>query len=167
MIISTLITQASPQYISNFIVKENLTQNGKLAIIAVDASEKPMENISGTFLFTLNGFQQDLAFHDGIAVVKHPLESSTFVFFKHKNQENSIGKLYYIYKSEAGMKPIKIYGMLLLIIPAAILLVAYAFKRFLFTFVLLALVFVYFNYSKGLDFSKILESTLMTIKNMI
>ncbi|SMG19710.1 hypothetical protein [Sphingobacterium psychroaquaticum] len=168
IILTTLcLAQAKPQYITNFTVKENLTQNGKLAIIAVDSLDKPMENINGTFVFNLNGFQQELAFHDGVAVVKHPLESSTFVFFKHKNQEKSVGKLYYIYKSDTGLKPVKIYGMLLLLIPAIILLIAYSFKRFLSTFVILAILYFYFSYSKGLDLSKILESTFMTIKNLI
>lgn len=165
LITSTISLYAQPQRINNFIVKENLTQNSKLAIIAVDSAEAPQENINGTFLFNLNGFQQELSFHDGVAVVKHPLESSTFVFFKHKNQDNSVGKLYYIHKSETGLKPFKIYGMLLLIIPAALLLVGYLFKRFLTMFVILAVVYAYFHYSKGLDFSKIVETIFMGLKS--
>ena len=165
LLLTTMASQAAPQYISNFIVKENLTQNGKLAIIAVDSLDNPMERINGTYLFSINGFEQQLAFHDGIAVVKHPLESSTFVFFKHKNQENSVGKLYYIYKSNESLKPIKIYGMLLLIIPALLLLIGYTFKRLLSTIVVLAIIYAYFNYSKGLDLSKVFESAFMALKN--
>lgn len=164
---STMLAAAQPQRIANFIVKENLTQNGKLAIIAVDSAEQPLENINGTFVFELNGFQQDLSFHDGVAVVKHPLASSTFVFFKHKNQDDSVGKLYYIHKSEQALKPFKIYGLLLLIIPAALLLVGYLFKRFLTVLVVLALVYAYFNYSKGLDLSKIIESIFIAIKGLL
>ncbi len=165
VIVSITSLHAQTQRIDNFIVKENLTQNGKLAIIAVDSAETPQENINGTFIFNLNGFQQELSFHDGIAVVKHPLESSTFVFFKHKNQDNSVGKLYYVHKSSTGLKPIKIYGLLLLIIPVALLLIGYLFKRFLTMFVVLALVYAYFHYAKGLDLSKILESIFMALKN--
>lgn len=167
MLTFSLVSFGQPQQINNFIVKENLTQNGKLAIIAVDSLEKPLESINGTFLFNLNGFQQDLIFHDGIAVVKQALESSNFVFFKHQNKDKSVGKLYYVHKSEKGLKPIKIYGMLLLIIPAGILLIAYAFKRFIGTFVVLALVYAYFHYSKGLDFSKIIESIFLGLKNLL
>ncbi|MFD1768138.1 hypothetical protein [Sphingobacterium suaedae] len=159
--------QAQAQRIDNFMVKENLTQNGKLAIIVIDSTERPVESISGTFVFSLNGFQQDLVFHDGIAVVKHPLESSTFVFFKHKNGQKSIGKLYYVHKADKELKPFKIYGLLLLIIPAAILLVAYLFKRFLAAFAILALIYVYFHYAKGLDLSKILESIFSALKEFL
>ncbi|WP_437921740.1 hypothetical protein [Sphingobacterium sp. LRF_L2] len=166
LLLTYLTTDAQPQRIDNFIVEENLTKNGKLAIIAVDSAEKPLENINGTFVFNLNGFQQDLAFHDGIAVVKHPLESSTFVFFKHKNQEKSVGKLYYVHKSAQSLKPFKIYGALLLIIPGAILLIAYLFKRFLTTFVVLAVLYAYFHYTKGLDLSKIFESILFGLKGL-
>lgn len=162
-----MVVQAQEQRIDNFIVKENLTQNGKLAIIAVDSAETPKEDINGTFVFNLNGFQQDLSFHDGVAVIKQPLESSTFVFFKHQNQHDSVGKLYYVHKSETGLKPFKIYGMLLLVIPVALLLIGYLFKRFLTMFVILAIIYAYFHYSKGLDFSKILESVFMGLKSFL
>ena len=159
--------QAQPQRIDNFIVKENLTQNGKLAIIALDSAEQPMEHINGTFIFNLNGFQQDLRFHDGVGVVQDPLESSTFVFFKHKNQINTVSKFYYIHKKDNELKPFKINGLLLLFIPVVVLLIAYLFKRFLATFVVMALVYAYFHYSKGLDLSTMLESILDALKSLI
>lgn len=167
IVVSVAFAHAQPQRIDNFIVKENLTQNGKLAIIALDSTEQPMERINGTFVFNLNGFQQDLRFHDGVGVVQHPLESSTFVFFKHKNQENTVSKLYYIHKKDGQLKPFKINGLLLLLIPVAILLIAYLFKRFLATFVVLALVYAYFHFSKGLDLSHTLESILDALKNLL
>lgn len=165
--LSIASAQAQPQRIDNFIVKENLTQNSKLAIIALDSAEQPLERINGTFVFNLNGFQQDLQFHDGVAVVQQPVESSTFVFFKHKNQEKTVSKLYYIHKKDSELKPFKINGLLLLLIPLAILLIAYMFRRFLLTFVILALLYAYFHFSKGLDFSNIMESILEALKNLI
>lgn len=165
--LSVASAQAQPQRIDNFIVKENLTQNSKLAIIALDSAEQPLERIDGTFVFNLNGFQQDLRFHDGVAVVQQPVESSTFVFFKHKNQEKTVSKLYYIHKKNSELKPFKINGLLLLFIPLAILLIAYLFRRFLVTFVVLALVYAYFHFSKGLDFSNIMESILDALKSLI
>lgn len=159
--------QAQPQRIDNFIVKENLTQNAKLAIIALDSAEQPLERINGTFVFNLNGFQQNLQFHDGVAVVQQPVESSTFVFFKHKNQQKTVSKLYYIHKKDSELKPFQINGLLLLFIPLAILLIAYLFRRFLVVFIILALVYAYFHFSKGLDFSNIAESILDALKNLI
>lgn len=163
---SVASAQGQQLRIDNFTVKENLTQNSKLAIIALDSAEQPLERINGTFVFNLNGFQQDLQFHDGVAVVQQPVESSTFVFFKHKNQEKTVSKLYYIHKKESELKPFKINGLLLLLIPLAILLVAYMFRRFLVTFFILALVYAYFHFSKGLDFSNIMESILDALKNL-
>ncbi len=165
--VSVVLGHAQPQYIENFIVKENLTQNGKLAIIAVDSMEKPKELINGTFSFSLNGFQQQLKFHDGVAVVQQPLESSTFVLFKHKNQEKSIAQLYFIHKSDSELKPFKIYGLLLLIIPAFVLLIAYLFKRFIVTLVVLGLIYAYIHYAKGLDFMQIIESILHNLQSFI
>lgn len=164
---SVTYLSAQPQRIDNFIIKENLTQNRKLAIIAIDGTDQPLERINGTFVFSVNGFQQDLRFHDGVAVVQQPIESSTFVFFKHKNQEKTVSKLYYIYKKDDSLNPFKINGLLLLIIPLAVLLVAYMFRRFLVTFIILALIYAYFHFSKGLDFSNIMESMLDTLKNLI
>src|SRR5690606_6041297 len=122
---------AQKQRIQNFLVKENLTQNGKLAIIAVDSAERPLETVNGTFIFSINGFQQDLDFHDGIAVVKHPLETSTFVFFKHKNQATTMGKLYYIHKQNNELKPFKIPELFLLTTPARLLLFGSLFNPFM------------------------------------
>lgn len=164
---SAIAAHAQPQRIDNFIVKENLTQNGKLAIIAIDSVEEPMESVNGTFVFNLNGFQQDLRFHNGVGVVQHPLESSAFVFFKHKNRVNTVSKLYYIHKKDNELKPFKISGLLLLLIPVFVLLIAYIFKRFLVTFVVLALVYAYFHYSKGLDLSTMFESISDALKNLL
>jgi len=163
----TLPAFASGQYqrIQQFVVKENLTANGKIAIIAVDSVENADESINGTFKFTINGFEQKLDFHEGVAVPSHPIDGSTFVYFKHKNQEGSVGKLYFLYNKDNKITPIKINGMLLLIIPALILLIAYTFKRFLSTFVVLAVIYAYFSYSKGLSMIQLLESAYQTLKN--
>ena len=162
-----ILTWGQYQRIDNFIVKENLTANGKIAIIAVDSAETVNENINGTFKFSINNFEQSLAFHDGVAVPAHPINGSTFAFFKHKNQQTSISKFYFLYKTDKEITPIKISGLLLLLIPAVLLLVAYMFKRFLTTFVVLALIYAYFSYSKGLSFMQLLESAYHTLKNFI
>lgn len=160
------LVSAQSILIDDFIVKENLSQNGKLAIIAVDSYEKADSQIQGTFAFSINGFQQRLLFSDGVAVMNDPIESSTFVFFKHKNQSKEIGRFYFIRKSDKGLTPYKLSGLMLILIPIVILLIAYVFKRFLMVFVTLAVVFVYLHFSKGLDMSQVLESFFFSIKGL-
>lgn len=152
--------------IDNFQIKESLTGNGKIAIIATDSLDNPNENIKGTFKFSINGFEQSLAFHNGVAVPTDPIDGSTFVYFKHKHQDKSTGKLYFLYKKEKEITPIKINGLLLIIIPAIILFIAYAFKRFIGTFVVLVLVYGYFSFSKGLSISQIIESSIEVLKKL-
>jgi len=166
-LVPPLCLHAQQQRIDNFIVRENLTRNGKLAIIAVDSADRPSEHIDGTFGFGLNGFQQELVFHGGVAVVQHPLESSAFVFFKHQNHEKSIGRFYYVHKSDDGLYPIQVQGWLLLIVPVALLLIAYAFKRFIVVFIVIAAVFAYFHYTKGLAVSQLLESIFLSVRDLV
>ena len=161
------LTWGQYQVIENFIVKENLTSNGKVAIISVDSAENVNENINGTFKFSINSFEQSLTFHDGVAVPSHPIDGSTFALFKHKNQHTSINKLYFLYKTDKEITPIKISGLLLLLIPGALLLIAYMLKRFLTTLVVLVLVYGYFSYSKGLSIIQVLESAYHSVKNFI
>lgn len=163
LLLAPTLIWAQYQRIDNFIVKENLTSNGKVAIIAVDSVERADESINGTFKFSINGFEQSLEFHDGVAVPAHPIESSTFVYFKHKNLDSTTGRLYFLYKKDSEITPVKINGLLLLVIPVLILLIAYVFKRFLVTFLILAIAYGYFSYSKGLEPLKLLESAYHTI----
>ena len=159
--------QSTTQRIDNFLIKENLTSNGKVAIVVVDSADIAQDKINGTFKFTINGFEQSLSFHDGVAVPTHAIESSTFVFFKHKNQDKTTGKLYFLYKKDNKITPIKINGLLLLIIPAVILLIAYTAKRLFSTFIILAVVYGYFSFSKGLSITQLLESAFHVLKNLI
>jgi hypothetical protein len=167
LLLIPFLGHAQMQKIENFIVKENLSGNGKLAIIAVDSTEKTNERINGTYKFSINGFTQDLQFHDGIGVPNDKIESSTFVFFKHKNQDRSKGRLFYIYKSDKGLSAFAISGLMFLIIPAVILLIAYAFKKLLLTAIVLAVCFFFFNHSQGLNISSIIESIFASLKNLI
>ncbi|MFZ4262362.1 hypothetical protein ACFRAE_09975 [Sphingobacterium sp. HJSM2_6] len=164
---ATFSLKAQQIQIRDFSVKENLSQNGKLAIIALDSLEKTDNSINGSFAFTINGFQQDLKFTDGVAVTSQSIKSSTFVFFKHENVAKDFGKLYFLRVTEQGITPYKIKGLFLIILPLAILFIAYIFKRFLVTLVILAIGYFYLNYSKGLDLKQVLESIIMGIKDLI
>lgn len=152
--------------INNFEVKESLTGNSKIAIIATDSVDKADESINGTFKFSINGFEQTLAFHHGVAVAAHPIDGSTFVYFKHKNQDKSTGKLYFLYKKDNEITPIKINGLLILVVTAILLIIAYSFKRFITTFIILAVIYSYFSFSKGLSIFQILESAVEVVKNL-
>ena len=90
--------QAQTVMINNFLVKEHLLKNSKLAIIAADSVDKPIETVNGTFLFTLNGFRQELKFNDGIAVAPQQIEKSSFVYLKHENEAGTHSRLYYVIK---------------------------------------------------------------------
>ncbi len=154
------------RHIHHFDVVETLTKNDKLAVIATDSAGQPQENIQGTFQFTVNGFKHDLAFEEGVAVVPQPMEKSAFVFIKHVNQAGSNGKLFYVYKSNSGIRPIHIPWYYLIIVPLLIIFIAYLFKRLLIFAVLLLIGLFIFNYSKGLDFSNLIETLTHGIRSL-
>ncbi len=153
--------------INHFIIKENLIQNGKLAIIATDADEIPNESISGTYQFVINGFQQELKFNEGVAITPQAIETSVFVFIKHRNQNGSHGRLYYVLKNENGLNPIAINWYYLILIPAVILLIAYLFKRLMVLAIVILIGLFIFNYSKGLNLESIFETIVHGIKGLI
>jgi len=167
MLISPIISWAQQATIRDFIIKENLSQNGKLAIIAVDSLEKTNNAINGTYPFSINGFLQNLNFKDGVAVTDHPIESSTFVFFNHKTSTKELGKLYFLRVSDNEITPYKINGFLLIIVPLLILYIAYKFKRFLITLFLIGAIYFYLNHSKGLDITQMIQDTLVKLKDLI
>lgn len=150
--------------INHFIVKENLIKNGKLAIIATDANENPLDSISGTYQFVINGFEQTLKFNDGVAITPHAIETSAFVFIKHRNQQGSNGRLYYVLKNNNGLNPIVINWYYLILIPAIILLIAYLFKRLMILAVVILVGLFIFNYSKGLNLENLFETLVHGIK---
>jgi len=172
LIIITLIyslftlAQAKQLKIDNFEIKESLTGNSKIAIVATDSLDMPNDNINGTFKFSINSFEQFLSFHHGVAIPSDPIDGSTFVYFKHKNQDKSTGKLYFLYKKGNEITPIKINGLLLIVIPVIVLLIAYTLKRLLGTFIVLAIIYGYFSFSKGLSLSQILESAIDILKKL-
>ena len=167
ILISPLISWAQHNAISDFTVKENLSQNGKLAIIAVDSLEKTNNTINGSYPFSINGFLESLHFKDGVAVTENPIESSTFVFFKHKTGTKELGKLYFLRVSDNEITPYKINGFLLIMIPLLILYIAYKFKRFLITLLIIGAIYFYLNHSKGLDFSQMIQDTIVSLRDFI
>ncbi|TZF84488.1 hypothetical protein FW774_05715 [Pedobacter sp. BS3] len=158
---------AQQMAINNFIVKENLLKNNKLAIIATDADEKPLENINGTFQFSLNGFEQELKFNDGIAVAPQVIDKSTFVYIRHHNDTGTHAKLYYVIKKDNDLNPIKISWLLLIAIPLILIVIAMMFRRFIVIAAILIIVMLFFNQSNGLHFSTFIETVFDGLKSLV
>lgn len=158
--------QAQESSIQDFEVRENLLKNDKLAIIAVDGEGAPQEQVNGTYQFVINGFQQELQFHDGVGIAPQAIESSVFVFLKHRNQNGSTGKLFYVVKNEQGLRPIYIHWYYLIIIPLVVLLIAYLFKRLLVLALLLLVGLFIYNYSKGLNLENFFDTIVHGLKGL-
>lgn len=144
--------------INNFLVKENLLKNDKIAIIACDSAEKPLENISGTFQFSINGFKQVLKFNEGVAVAPQPIDKSTFLYLRHENESGTHGKLYYIFKKEHDLKPVKISWMLLVLIPLVVIILATMFRKFILIAAAILIGMYIFNSSNGLNLGTLFET---------
>ncbi|WP_316801290.1 hypothetical protein [Pedobacter frigidisoli] len=152
--------------INNFLVKENLLKNNKLAIIAADSLNVPNENINGSYTFSVSGFTQILKFNDGIAVLPLPIDKSTFVYIKHQNDSGTHSKLVYVYKKDADLSPYAINSLWLFIIPIALVVIAFAFRKLIIFVVIAFLVFVYFNHSAGLNLGTFFESIFDGLKSL-
>src|SRR5690606_9421529 len=159
--------QKNEMKINNFVIKETLTQNNKLAILACDSLEQPLEHINGTFQFTINGFKYPLKFSDGVAITSNEIENSTFVYLQHKNSSGTHSSLFYVLKKEDGLKIYKISWYLLLLVPIVLIICVMLFKRFLWLAIILLIVYFYFNSKKGLNVGNFLEIVMEGIKNVL
>lgn len=158
--------KAQNQNINYFIVKENLLKNEKLAIIATDSLEIPLEKINGVFNFSVNGFKQELNFHDGVSVCPLQVEKSAFVFFKHLNDKGSHSSLYFVYKKDKDLSPYKISWYLLLALPVGLVLIGYMFRKLIGFVIFILLILGYFYYSKGLSIPTFFESVFDGVKHI-
>lgn len=153
--------------INNFIVKESLLKNSKIAIIAADSLDQPIEHINGTYTFSVSGFTQQLNFNDGVAILPLPIDKSTFVYIKHENDQGTHSKLLYVYKKNSDLNPITISRIFFIIIPILILILVFAFKKFIYMGVILFLIFFFFSYSNGLNISTYFETIFDYLKGLI
>lgn len=162
----SFFSSAQTAAINNFLVKENLLKNNKLAIIAADSLNNPNESINGIYTFSVSGFTQSLKFNDGVAVLPLPIERSTFVYLKHQNDAGTHSKLVYVYKKDTDLSPYTINSLWLFIIPIILILIAFAFRKLIIFVVIVFLIFIYFNHSNGLNLSTFFESVFDGLKNL-
>jgi hypothetical protein len=150
--------------INNFIVRENLLKNDKIAIIACDENEKPLENISGTFQFSINGFKQTLRFNDGVAVSPQQIDKSTFIYLRHENETGTHGKLYYVIKKDQDLRLFKISWLALILIPLFVVVLATMFRKFILIAAVLLFIFFIFNSNNGLKMDTFFETVFDGLK---
>ncbi len=153
--------------INNFLVKESLLKNSKLAVIAADSLDNPLETINGLYTFSVSGFSQEITFNNGVAIIPLQIDKSTFVYLKHQNDAGTHSKLLYVFKKDGNLNPFTISRLFLILIPLIIIILAFAFKKFIYIAVILLLVFMYFSHSNGLNVSTFFETTIDYLKNLI
>ncbi len=159
---------ATAQFIAlnNFVVKENLLKNSKIAIIAADENEKPIESLNGTFQFSINGFQQELKFNNGVAVAPQPIDKSTFLYLRHENETGTHGKLYYIYKKDDNLSPYKVNWLVLILIPLGIIILATLFRKFIIIGGIILVAFLIFNSKNGLGIPTFFDTVFDGLKGL-
>ncbi len=159
-------SHAQNSEINNFLVKESLLKNSKLAIIAADSLNNPIETINGLYTFSVSGFTQEVTFHDGIAILPMQLESSAFVYVKHQNDKGTHSKLIYVYKKDGSLAPYAFSSFWLVLFPVILIVLAFAFRKFIIVAVILMLIFIYFNHSNGLNISTFFETIFDGLKSV-
>ncbi len=152
--------------VDRFTVKENPFADREVAIVAIDSLDNIREDVDGIFSFTINGFQEQMRFEKGTAFYHHKLEKSAFFYVKHVNDNGTHSMLYYIYKQDGGLKPIKVSWALLLGIPLGLILLGYLFKRFIAIILIVFCIFLFFNYQNGLSISTFFESIVNGLKGL-
>lgn len=161
------LTKGNEVILNNFIVKEDLLKNNKIAIIAADSLDKPLENLSGTFQFSINGFGQELKFNNGVAVAAQPIDKSTFIYLRHENETGTHGKLYYVIRKGDYINPIKISWWLLVIVPLILIILATLFRKFIIIAGILIVFIFYYNSSNGLKLPTFFETIFDGLKNLV
>jgi hypothetical protein len=166
LIIASGFAFADTVSIKHFVVKENPFAKDEIAIVAVDTGKNIQENVNGTFSFTINGFVETLKFEKGTAFFRHKLEKSSFIFARHQNDEGTTSMLYYVYRHDSKLTPVKISWILLIAIPLGLILIGYMFKRFIIIALIIFCIFLYFNYHNGLSIPTFFQSVLDGLKGI-
>ena len=150
--------------IDNFIVKESISKKNQIELIACDNDEKPVSDVQGDFLFTINGLKQELQMKDGVTTVPQSIDQSTFLYVRHENNQDAKGRLYYLLKKTKEIQPIKISWWVILAIPLLLVFLGLFRKLILVSILLISFLFV-FNFSKGLSILTLLSTVIDGLKD--
>ncbi|SMO67269.1 hypothetical protein [Solitalea koreensis] len=145
------------QNISSFDIKSNLADRLTVSVL-VDGNEEQsggVNEINGSFDFSINGIDKKLQFKNGEAVVFDKISSSTFLYIRPIESTFSELKLYYVLKVGEKLFAIHVPIFLLLVIPLFFFILGYFVRRLLVIAILLFIVFFIFN--KGLSIGNYLH----------
>jgi hypothetical protein len=166
LLVTSSLAFADTIAINHFIIKENPFAKDEIAVIATDTANNIQENVNGIFTFTLNGFTEELTFDKGTAFYRHKLEKSSFLYIRHQNDDGTHSMLYYVYRHDSRLTPVKISWILLICIPLGLVLLGYLFKRFIIIAFIIFCIFLYFNHSNGLNISTFFQSVIDGLKGI-
>ena len=166
IIAATGFTFADTIAINHFVIKENPFAKDEVAVIAVDTAGTIQENVNGVFTFSLNGFTEQLKFDKGTAFYRRKIEKSSFVYARHENDNGTHSMLYYIYRHDSKLTPVKISWIVLISIPLGLILLGYLFKRLIIIALIIFCIFLYFNHSNGLSIPTFFQSVIDGLKGM-
>jgi hypothetical protein len=166
VIFSVLSAFADSISINHFVVKDNPFAKDEIAIVATDTSNNVLENVSGDFAFTVNGFQENLHFDKGTAFYRHKLDKSSFIYVKHVNDTGTHSLLYYVYVGSDKLIPIHISWIIMIGIPLILIVLAYMFRKFIIVAIIIFVLFLYFNHHSGLGIGTFFESVFDGLKGM-
>jgi hypothetical protein len=152
--------------INHFVVKENPFAKDEIAVVATDTANNILQNVNGIFTFTMNGFEEPLTFDKGTAFYRHRLDKSSFLYVKHVNDAGTHSILYYVYKGDNKLIPVHISWIVLLAIPIVLIILGYAFKKFMIIAIIIFCIFLYFNYHSGLSIPTFFESIIDGLKGL-
>jgi hypothetical protein len=166
LVVASVLAFADTIAINHFVIKENPFAKDEVAIIATDTAGTIQENVNGIFTFALNGFTEPLTFDKGTAFYRHKIEKSAFLYIRHQNDEGTHSMLYYVYRHDSKLTPVKISWILLICIPLGLVLLGYLFKRFIIIALIIFGIFLYFNHYNGLSIPTFFQSIIDGLKGM-
>jgi len=154
--------------IKHFKIAENPYEQNQVSLVVTDSTGNTLDKINGDYVFTVNGFEDTLKFTSGVAFYKHKIDRSTFLYARHVDENGgaTLSSLYYVYKSESKLVPIHINWIWLLIIPLALVLLGYLFKRFIILAIIIFIIFAYFNYHNNLSIPIFFQSIFDGLKHI-
>ncbi len=152
--------------IDHFTIAKSTNADNEFAVKATDTAGNVINDINGQFAFSVNGFEENLVFKQGIANDHHQISNSSFIYIKHENENGTHATLYYIYRSGSFFIPIHISWIYLIAIPILLIAIGYIFKKLIILAVIIFIIFVYFNYHHGLGAGTFFESIIDGLKGL-